>query len=322
MINLYKPVDRRYLYIDYRTRQDKKGIDYNIFIPYYFNIIHNKELKNKYTIDGWYLLNYLLCNSINQQYIKTNIDIIKKDINLTRNKIIQALKTLEKNKIIKVHTTVNKNLKSKDILNIEIKYKEINQANNGYRAIPLQYINTILKILDPKELAVLTTLIPFYNYIYARSYPHYKTGEIIYDVIENHRTFVSEDKLCMLIGISKNTLRRYIKQLKDKNLIEKVKNPTKFTMDEQGNVKQETNKYNIKLFDRIEYMYNHIVDVEYSKNTNTYKDYVATKKLLKKYSLNELYQTEYNELITDKNYIENRFHFELDEYKSKLLSVS
>ena len=262
-------------------------MNYNKFIPYYYKL----DIKDKYTLDGWYLLNYLLCYAQDGIFIKTNLDILYHDLNMSKNKLVFSLLHLQENKILDIDTT---NMRSK-VLNITLNFNEA----KGFKAVPIDYIKPLLSQLKPKELSILTILIIYYNYIQ----PVHENGN--YKLMENNCTFISVRKISELTGIGFKTIIMSLTKLEELNLIHKV---SKGVYTAKGT--KEVNRYDIPLLSSIEYKYHRYV------NVNASKKYLECKELLENISFDKLRNTSNNTKITTRNYIEYKYHKELKKFFS------
>ena len=265
-------------------------MNYNKFIPYYYKL----NIMHKYTLDGWYLLNYLLCYAQDGIYIKTNLDILYHDLNMSKSKLIFSLLHLKENKIIDIDTN---EVRSK-VLNITLHYNEA----KGFKAIPIDYIKPLLVNLNPKELSILTILIQYYNYIQPISFVDDK-NVLQHRLIENNCSFISVRSISELTGIGFKTILASLAKLEDLNLIQKI-NDNSYTS--KGT--KEVNRYRVNLLDSLDYKYHRYV------NVNESVSYKECKELLDNIPFQILRNTKDNKKITTRNYIEWKFSNELKKF--------
>lgn len=325
IFNMYDSQDSRFLYID--KHFDNRGIDYSSFIKLRYESINNKHITNTYTLDGWYILWYLLGNSINGTYIKTTINEIVEETKYKAPDIVVILKYLEKSDVIKIK---NKNFTNHTLLKIAIGYNEdgiINNETKGYVSIPKDFVRIVLPSLNKTQWAIFTILCVRYNYIYPTSRFDEKSQRVVYYTLENGYAFPTQQQIAELINIKDlKAIRNHLNKLEE-NKYKLIKiNTTElseggyevfFDNDKNKNkIRRFNNKYHINLFERVEYAYHCIYNIpDERKNNNTYKQFF---KELEKKGLDDVMCTDLNTYLTKRDFIEYRFKNFMEDYKKCL----
>ena len=331
--NYYKPRDKKSIYYD--KQFTSSGIDYTNYIPMRFDSINNLHIKQYYTINGWYVLWYLMANSYNKYFIKINISTIMEELNLSDNIVKKTIKHLQDIEVIKIYTKEkdNKIKNINTILHISISYylnntyKEFmkkhnsKEVSNGYRAIPVEYINNILSSLSANQWSILSVLFVRYSWHTINNEIDPITGEIYnYDMKCSYYAFPVMAEICNKIGITKPTL---IKELYDdtekhKALINnQYKIITKIRKDEykQGidketyanRISKENNRYYLMLFERYEYLYHNIYNVPDKRN----------KEIINKIKVSgyeTISQSEEQYILNNRDYVEYAYGKDMKEY--------
>lgn len=322
IFNYYDSTDSRFLYID--KKFDNRGIDYTSFIKLRYESINEKHITNIYTLDGWYILWYLLGNSYNGIYIKTTISEIAKDIKYKTSDIIPILKNLEKQNIVKIN---NKSFNNNTLLTIAIGYNEdnvIQNKTNGYVSIPKDFIRIVLPSLNKTQWAIFTILCVRYNYIYPSSRFDERSQRELYYTKINCYAFPTQEQIAELLDIKDNkTIRSHLKKLEENkyklikiNKIELKDGGYEVFFDNEENknkIKRFNNKYYIYLFERMEYGYNCIYNIpDERKENNKYKEFFNE---LKKKGLDYVMESDMNKYLTKKDFVEYRFKNFMGDYK-------
>lgn len=325
IFNTYDSKDSRFLYVD--KHFDNRGIDYSSFIKLRYESINEKHIIDIYTLDGWYILWYLLGSSINGVYIKTTINEIADETNYKTIEIINILKHLEKLDIIKIK---NKNFTNNTLLKIAIGYNEdniIQNSNRGYISIPRDFIRIVLPSLNKVQWVIFTILCVRYNYIYPTSKFDEKSQRLVYYTLENCYSFPTQQQIAELINIKDlKTIRNHLKKLEEnKYKLIKINSTelkdggyeTIFDNEQNKNkIRRFNNKYHINLLERMEYAYHCIYNIpDERKNNNTYKYFF---KELDKKGLDDVMSSELNTYLNKRDFIEYRFKNFMEDYKKCL----
>lgn len=278
----YNNTDSRYIYFD--KTFDVKGIDYTKFIQLKYESINNNHIKDIYTIDGWYILWYLMSRSTKSEYIATTVNSISEETNLKQIKIKETLDILSQQEVI----ICNKNLSK--ITNTELLYIYIGYNNNlcshitqkGYIPIPTEFVYRIIPTLTSIEWAIYTVLLTKYNYYLAWETINKDTGELIPVYYRTHYAFPSRTQIGNIIGAIDDTVSKFIKKLENNkyNLIYKYKSdPYSFWDKEEQKQKLRggNNRYEIKLFERPEYIYYYLNPI-FDKETQDKFNYIKKNK--------------------------------------------
>ncbi|WP_297419676.1 hypothetical protein [Clostridium sp.] len=329
----YKPRDIKKIYYD--KQFNPEGIDYTNYIPMRFDSVNNLHIKQYYTINGWYILWYLMANSSNKIYIKINISTIMSDLNLSDNIVKKTLKHLQEIEIIKIHISEKNNIikNINTILHISIGYyidnvyKEFinkhnsKQINNGYRAIPTEYIKNIISSISPNQWAILSVLFIRYSW----HTPNNSHDEITYEILEynmkaSYYAFPKIIDICNYIGIGKTTV---LKELYEDSVRWKALTKNKYkilhkitketyrnyndTETYENRIKKENNRYYITLFERYEYIYYHVYLPDDKRNKE-----IINK--INKYGYENISKTEEQYILTNKDFIEYEYNGNMKEY--------
>lgn len=298
--------------------ENGRGIDYNNYIKLRYETINNSEIRIIYTVNGWYLMWYLMSISNKTNYIKTTINAIAEDIKLKPIEIKNSLIYLNGNDLIKINKIKNINYNTPlEIItgyNDEELYKLTrNEVKSGYKAIPIGFINYILPQLSPEEWAIYCVLVVRHNYYTIKE--NIIDGEIMYNLKENLYAFPTMKQIEDITGISESTIYRRIKNMSayQFKLIKIAEEPKSYVMttDEDTNKKvpkRVNNKYEVVLLQRVEYIFNHIINIE---------DHRDRKFISKLNSLgfdNVAHTEDYYKLM-DKDYLLNKFGNIINDYK-------
>lgn len=295
-----------------------EGIDYQNYIGLKFESINeNKQtgqckIKDHYTIDGWYILWYLMANAHQSQYIKTTIDFIAMETKINSKRIKNILEHLHKIGEIYIitytQTGKEKSLKSityYETIEIAIGYssKESYTQYNGYKALPIEFVKSIILTLEPTSWAIYTVLITYHSYLLLLIPQVNKdTGEIIYPYSITHYAFPKQDDIGKLIGVSDTTVKKYIdKLLKNKyKLIYMVRDYKRYQTISKDNgktiCKMENKQYGVYLLERFEYQYYNILSVPDNRDAKELD-------IVHKIGVKKLLGTERQYMIRQRDYI-------------------
>lgn len=291
LLEKYKPRNAKYIYRD--KIFDNRGIDYKNYIPLRFESINRQDIKKIYGIKSWYVLWYLMANAENSKYIKTTIQTIYRETNLSSSIIKRELRHLQEIGIINIFGEINDKTNSIIIVigyNDKEVYEEFSKSNcnskgnNGYRAIPKEFIRAIIPSLNYNQWAIFTVLCVRYSW-YTLLNEKNDYGEELYNYMITGYAFPTQEEMKYLLGISRETIMyelygtEYIKNGKEIKKKKQVTRPlienkynlitietganTNYNNKEKENrIKKENNRYFIDLFERVEYLYNCIYKLE------------------------------------------------------------
>jgi hypothetical protein len=316
ILNCYGERQIKYFYSD--KKFNIKGIDYTRYIKLWFKSIHEYHIRDIYGVNGWYLLFHLMAHAKDGIYIETTLDIISSKIKLKNIEIKDLLFHLQKHNIVKLkEDKFDKNT----LLHIAIGYQDNNiiQVDNGYRAIPIDYLITILPTISPTEWAILSVLLVNFSYFQPTRYISQDTGEILYGYQENYYAFPKLETIAELVGVVEKTVRTYVSKLEGNpyKIIE-VKKGKRYTyINDDGNPRQgqEVNKYYIPLLDRIEYIYHHIYNIDDSEaNTNRQENI----KEIKKKGFDKIVKSEQQNILIVKDFINYKHKNLMTDYENIL----
>lgn len=311
-------VDANSLYLDRTLNENGRGIDYNNYIKLRYETINNSEIRIIYTVNGWYLMWYLMSISNKTNYTKTTINSIAEDIKLNPIEIKNSLIYLNGNDIIKINKIKNINyntpLEIITTYNDEELYKlSRSEVKIGYKAIPIGFASYVLPQLTPQEWAIYCVLVARHNYYTIKEIIN--NGEIMYSLKENLYAFPTMKQIEDITGISETTIYRRIKDMEiyTFRLIKTKEEPTSYimTIDEKNNKKvpkRVNNKYEIPLLQRVEYIYNHIVNVEDQRDSKFLNK-------LNKIGFDEMSHTKEYYKLTDRDYLISKFGNRIEDYK-------
>lgn len=276
---------------------DPKGIDYTNYIALKFESINKGYIRDKYTANGWYILWYLMAEAQQKSYIKITLSMIAKDINISEKIIKQTLFILDEDGVIKVNCftqtgkdKVREQIKATDTLEITIIYNTTDYVeDNGYRAIPTEWVKSVLPSVSAKAWTILTVLVVKYSW-FSKSPPN----EEGYQYNINHYAFPTYEQINKLTGISKATMKDFLKELMESKYspIQVIgSNNEKSNVFKEGQVMRENYCYEVELLSRIEYQYYNT----YLHNRDNVKDFDKLIGTSKQYDL------------MDKDYIISKF---------------
>lgn len=235
----YQKINTRCIYYD--KKFDDGGIDYTKFIKL-------KDDVEKYTPNEWYLMWYLMSKGFyNDYYLETSIGFIMTYTKLNIDQIKENLISLQNKKVILYKGEVEK-LKRNDVLELVIGYnldEYYNSGTNKFKRIPKDFISVVLSKVNANEWYLYCILALYYSFEDGYAYP-------------------TIEKLEKRYGLADKTIIKSIKALKEHkyNLIEVEK-----TTYNKGNF--PNNRYTIRLFQREEYMFHHVINKE-DKSSKAY----------------------------------------------------
>jgi len=254
----YNSTDSRYIYFD--KTFDIRGIDYTKFIQLRHESINSNHIKDIYSVDGWYILWYLMSRAIKNEYIATTLNSISEEVNIKTNRIKDALTNLTNKEII----IVDKNkITNNELLRIYIGYnnKLFNYANqNGYIPIPNDFVYKVITTLSPLEWAIYTILISEYRYYIAWEMTDKETKKLIPIYYRTHYAFPNRNHIGEKINVIDDTVSKFVKKLENNKykLIHAYKSEPYSFWDEKEKIQKVrggNNRYEIKLLERPEYTY-------------------------------------------------------------------
>lgn len=214
-----------------------EGINYGNFHKLYYQTINDGEIKSKYTVQGWYILWYLLTISVHGKYCTVTLEEIKNKTNLSIPKLKIILEHLKKNKIIYYSEKTLTNSKPIDMV---IDYSSEKQ---GYNAIPTDLIKIILPSIGHQQWAIYTALISNYNY-------YQNIGANGWKAL--NYAFPSQETLAEKLGMARQTIGIHIN-----GLAENQYGLIKIVSQKKRNMESYT--YQIPLMERVEYVYQNII---------------------------------------------------------------
>jgi hypothetical protein len=266
-------LNQRYMYLD-KNLSDKGGIDYSQFIQLRFQTINSCHIRDIYSVEGWYLLFVMMIQANKYCFLKTTINMLYEDgyKRVTTINIKKILLKLNREGIIKLSKVKSINVNTPLEIIIPYNNNDLYQFKegkwSGFKAIPVDLIRLCLKILTPGEWSVFCVLaVRWADYTVT---PSYMEDEESYVYKRNHYAFPDNRQISECIGKSKTQTNRYINQLVNNSSgIVKMYSSGKSKMKEHYNIEGEIegNKapnsiYFIPLFERIEYIYYHIIKVD------------------------------------------------------------
>lgn len=324
ILRQYQVKDYRRVYYD--KNLDETGIDYQNFIRLKFMSINNKEIKNKYTIDGWYLLWYLMSNAHQSLYIKTSVNLIEIDTGISKAKIINSLRHLKSIEEIAIEITSKKdknktktinNVNECDLLEISIKYNygEI----SGYQAVPVEFIKSVLPTLKPQHWAIFTVLLVKHSYYNLTQYIDNATQVKYIGYTVNHYAFPTNEQIGDIIGLKESAIRYNMKELVENpyklvSIVDIEKTfTTKKNKDGRNIIQRYNTRYKIRLLDRYEYNYYHVYVIPES-NTDPAKK-KARNEIIKSGFCKSYHYEDLNSYLINKDYISEFYKEEMQEYE-------
>jgi hypothetical protein len=303
----YNSTDSRYIYFD--KTFDIRGIDYTKFIQLKYESINSFHIKDKYTIDGWYILWYLMSRAIKNEYVSTTINSISEETKLKPIKIKEAIHKLIYSEVIIVDKSI-KNLTNNELLKVYIGYNNKlceHITLNGYSPLPNEFVYRIITTLTPTEWAIYTVILTKYNYYLAWEKINYTTGEMIPIYHRTHYAFPSRTQIGDIVGIIDDTVSKFLKKLEQNkyNLIFKYKSDPYSFWDEKEKIQKVrggNNRYEIKLYERPEYVY-YYLNQQFDKTMQKEFDYI------KKKGFEEIAQSREQELIRNKKIYYIKYYY-------------
>ena len=277
----YNSTDSRYIYFD--KTFDIRGTDYTKFIKLQYESINNSHIKDKYTIDGWYILWYLMSRAIKNEYVSLTINSISEETNLKPIRIKNALDKLIIHEVIIIDKDI-KTLTNNELLQVYIGYNNKlgdNITQNGYSPIPSEFVYKIITTLSPTEWAIYTVILTKYNYYLSWEKVSKSTGEIIPIYYRTHYAFPDRNEISKYIGLYDDTISKFAKKLSSNKykLIVMYKSKPITYIDEddhQRKFKGGNNRYEIKLYERPEYIY-YYLNPTFTKKEQTDYNYIKSK---------------------------------------------
>ena len=275
----YNSMDSRYIYFD--KTFDIRGIDYTKFIQLKYESINNSHIKDKYTIDGWYILWYLMSRAIKNEYTSTTINSISEETKLKPIRIKDAIGKLILHEVMIIDKDII-TLTNNELIKIYIGYNNKlcdHITLNGYSPIPSEFVYKIITSLSPTEWAIYCVILTKYNYYLAWEIVDKNTGEMVPVYHRTHYAFPSRSIIGNIIGVVDDTVSKFIKKLESNkyNLILKYKSDAYSFWDETEQIQKirgGNNRYEIKLFERPEYVYYNIFNTKLDKDMQKKFDYI------------------------------------------------
>lgn len=320
LMEKYKPRNAKYIYRD--KIFDNRGIDYRNYIPLRFDIVNNNLIKEHYTVNGWYVLWFLMTKG-NKEYIEISISDVSEELNMTPKTIEKILKYLNNiNEIRILEKRYNKNT----MLHITIKYYNeciTNDNKVGYKALPFDYIKTIISSLTANQWGIYSVLVVYYSY-FTKANTKDEFGRIIeYDLKGSLYAYPQMISICNSIGVTKPTLIKELygnNKVKDDKFIPLISNKYNLIDIEKGiyslyldkdtcenRTKRENNRYRVNLLERAEYIYHNMYNIKDIRDKNKI-EYINRK------GFEKIAKTEKQNILTTKDFINYYFKKEMKQY--------
>ncbi|MBN3411213.1 hypothetical protein [Clostridium botulinum] len=312
------------MYKNKELTQNGKGIDYTQFIQLRFHSINEKHIADIYGIEGWYLLWNLMCQAKSNQtmFLETTINTIYLKINkkITTDNIKKYLIKFNQEGILKLNKVKGININTPIQIFIAYNNNEYYPFKNdkwtGYRALPIGFIEIVLNNASAEEWAVFTALCVRYRYWQTKPSQD-SMGTIYYKLFLEHYSFPTMEQVGEIIGRKKSQVGKYIDKLAKNNLgvirvytSDKTEMTSLYNKDGKfiGN-KRKNYIYYIPLFERVEYIYQHIIKIDKRDrkqkiNNSAHFDDIAA---------SHNYST-----LTDADYFNHYFKNYLKDYKKAL----
>lgn len=318
VLNLYTRKDNRYIYID--KYFNNKGIDYTRYLKLRFSSVNNLHIKNKISINGWYVLWYLMCNGQQGIFIETTLDFISIDLSMKVINVKEILLNLHEENIIYINNKLN-NINKNDRLQIVINYNDNTlhtkyiDNNIAFNPIPIEFVQTVLPQLTPNQWVIYTTLCVYFSY-YSVKETYDNDGNKIYIPSENCYAFPTQEKLSEVIGLNFKTIKSNIDKLCESNLNliserESFGNTyAHFKNKNNGktNIKKINKTYNVLLYQRIEYVYYCILQMQDNRDKKI-------KQLIKTKGFKKIAESSDYKILQDRDYILNKFGIIIEQFK-------
>lgn len=270
----------------YRSLEDDElGINYLSFLKIRYETFNKNHILQKYSIDGWRILCYLITKAKDYKYIMITPNIIQKELNIkTKSGLFKSLNNLFASGVI--YGNINKKLYSSknnikglnDLMDIIITYADDDYYTyksdiQGYKPIPLDLVSIMVKDLTSEEWATYCLLMVRHRYYNINDVIDKDTGEIHSYINEYFYAFPPQENIAMLLGCERKKINKITKSLEKKGYIELEipkganKLPKK-KKDTYGNIitTRTCTKYKIKLMKRVEYIYYYILLLEDNKH--------------------------------------------------------
>jgi hypothetical protein len=246
--------------------------------------------------------------------------------------IKEILLDLHKKYLIKMNRI--KNITYNTPIDIFIGYNSeyYTTENEGYRAMPIDYVKMVLPKMSPTQWTIFSCLCVRFNYYTLKQDVDEETGEIIYPYKVNHYAFPTIEKLelrtgiksstisdniLMLLGYQKNKENKWVQTNDEfKSVISSYASNNRKTIKDKFTNKNKIVKdnriYYIPLFNRIEYIYYHIYLIENDNRS------IEDKKLVKKQGFDKLKETQHYNILTDRDYLSEYCKDPIDKYKEAI----
>lgn len=266
-----KITGRNHLYTNKDLSDD--GIDYKKFLQLRFHSVNNNHIANEYGIEGWFLLWNLMCQAQSNQYmfLETTINTIyqKIDRKITSDNIKKILLNFNRKGIIKLNKVKSININTP--IQVFISYNSNNYYNfdddkewKGYRALPVDFVKVVLKNVTPEEWAVFTVISVRYRYWQTVERKD-DYGNVYYNLFKTHYAYPTLKQISEIIGRGKTQTSAYVERLVNNplNIVTMFNADTMTPIYNSGKYlgnKKSNNIYYIPLFERVEYIYQNIID--------------------------------------------------------------
>lgn len=256
----YNSTDPRYIYID--KAFDIKGVDYTKFLQLKYETINQCHIRDKYTIEGWYILWYLMSRAIRSEYVATSVAIISEETSMKPIRVKEALLILAAHDVIHISKDVSE-VSNNEMIQIYIGYNNKlcgHITQNGYTPLPVEFVYKVIPSLSPTEWAIFTVIVVKYNYFIAWEKLNSSSGKMEQKYQRTHYAFPTRTAIGEMLGVGDETIGKYLKKLLGSkyNLIDKYRTDAYSFWDEKDQkqkVRGGNNRYGIKLLERPEYAY-------------------------------------------------------------------
>jgi hypothetical protein len=205
------------------------------------NLFFSEE--NKIDIDTFSIYCYLLTQR--SGILSTSLKIIHDVTQLSIDTIVKGITILHNENIIDIQDFNNK-IKVSDVLIVNMN-KQISNPSSKYFVMSVGLYYDYIKVIKSKGWKLLCLLSKYHNYEYKTTF--YPFGY----------SFMSLDKMSLILSISQSTVQRYIKILKNNKLIKTYKQKSQCIGQGEfenysniciANNRIRNNKYYLSIFDK------------------------------------------------------------------------
>lgn len=314
--------DSRFIYVD--KNMDNRGIDYKKFLKLRHSSINNLHIKNHITINGWYMLWYLMSNAQQGTYIITTLDFISQDLKIKIQNIKEILIHLQNDNIILIKENLKQLIKT-DRIHIAIiynnneLYKKYIDNNTSFDPIPTELVQTIIPNITPNQWIIYTTLCTYFNYYNVKESYNEEKNKTIYSLSENCYAFPTQEKISELTGLTEKTIKINIEKLCNNNF--KLINERASFNDThihyidkytgKNKIKRMNKTYDVILYQRLEYVYYCIIQMQDNRD-------IKIQELIKTKGFDEISKSSNYKILRSKDYIVSRYGEFIKQYEECL----